>query len=152
MFKSPKPVKVYEALSVLSDQRIEYTSNKTAKVFSSDRSKFYDLAWSEDYLSFYSDDNSSKWQSTLGYPIISILIDREVISNLGDVNFPELSNVNWKALNKAHKNNYEAAAAEVIQDRFADDDRLSELDMIYTKVNSFLKDTDILKSRKADIV
>ena len=115
-YKNPPTAKIYEALSVIADGRIEYTGNNRAKVYSSDKSKFYTIAWSEDNLNFYSDDNASKWQGYTGYPIIAILLDQKIL-DAGSINTAIFSNINWNALNKQYKRDYSAAVDQVLGER-----------------------------------
>ena len=138
-FKTPKKEKVFEAITAVVDKRIKYADGNRAQVYSSDRSKFYNLYWSDSYDSFFSDDNASKWQNTLGYPILAILLDRGAIG--ADVSGLTLfSDVNWSELNKKHKRDYAAAVQEVLQDRVKDEnqkaDLLKKVDDVFAEVES----------------
>lgn len=151
IYKPARTVKIYEALSALLDERIEYTSENSAKVYSSDKSKFYDLAWNNELDKFYSTDNAAKWQSTLGYPIIAILIDKHVMKAPETI-YSEFSGIDWKERNKKHKNDYEAAALEVIEERFESDDRKALLDKSYLILAEQLSNIKIEKTKKSELI
>ncbi|OHB17298.1 MAG: hypothetical protein A2749_00855 [Parcubacteria group bacterium RIFCSPHIGHO2_01_FULL_45_26] len=67
--------KVYEALGAITDGRVEVIGN-TAKVYSSSRNKFYDVAYDasknasrpDSGQAIMSNDNSAYWKGELGYP------------------------------------------------------------------------------------
>lgn len=149
MYKNPIKEKLLEALSVLADDRIEYTGDRSAKVFSSDRSKFYTLAWSEGFSSFYSDDNASKWQGTLGYPIVAVLLDREMLTP-APVPASNLSDVNWNAVNKQFKRDYTAAADSVMSERVTKEEA-SLLKEWATNGVDEIRSLGIKKAKKSDI-
>ncbi|MCC5995616.1 MAG: hypothetical protein JJU18_04500 [Oceanicaulis sp.] len=113
-FKAPKIEKIYEAITVILDNRIEYIDANNAIVSSSDGSKNYTLSWSDGFDKFYSDDNSSKWQNTIGYPIIAIIIEKK-FDGFIDGSYNCLSGVNWSELNKRYNRDYSAAVAEVLE-------------------------------------
>ena len=144
-FKSPKIEKIYEALSVLADSRIEYTTNTSAKIYSSDKSKFYTLIWNDEYDKFYSDDNASKWQSTLGYPIIAVLFDKHKLPcNISSL--PPFAGINWNAINKEFKRDYAAATDFFLDDKF---DHEKDRESIKNEVKEAYKILTQLKIRKS---
>lgn len=110
-WKMPPIEKIPEAYSAIADERIEFDGN-SAKVFSSDRASVYHVTW-DDADSYASDDNGSKWQNYSGYPIIAVLmlqgklpLNREIAALF--------RGVDWKALNKKHKNHYAEALEEFL--------------------------------------
>ena len=149
MYKNPIKEKLFEALSVLADDRIDYTGERSAKVFSSDRSKFYTLAWSEGFSSFYSDDNASKWQGTLGYPIVAVLLDREVLSP-APVPASKLSDVNSNSVNKQFKRDYAAAADSVMSERVTEEEASLLKEWASSGINE-IGALGIKKAKKSDI-
>src|SRR5512133_3843430 len=116
--KLPPKEKIYEAFSVLADNRYDITGEGTAKVTSSAGDKQYSLKWSfPDDISVViaSNDNASKWQGYTGYPIIAILMI------LGKLNFdasilPHFKLIAWNELNKKFKSDY-ALVVDLILNR-----------------------------------
>ena len=109
MKKLPPLEKVYEAYSVLADERFDLAPHRLT-VRSSDGSKEYTVTWDDDGH-YRSNDSATYWQGYAGYPVIAALLlqgrlplDEEVASWFADIP--------WKALNDAHKRDYAAAAAE----------------------------------------
>lgn len=133
----PPRAKVYEALTAVADGRVEVIAPGHARVTSSDRSRRYHVHWSDDQTAFASDDNASKWQGYLGYPIIAVLLVLGTVvysRDLADC----LAGVEWKKLNDAAKRDYDAVVAQVltaVEARGAN--RLgieAEVDRIYSEV------------------
>lgn len=113
MEKLPPLEKIYEAYSVLADERFDLAPEHL-DVTSSDGSKTYRVDWSDG--TYRSNDNATYWQGYAGYPVIAALLlqgkiplDNEVAS--------WFANIPWKALNDAHKRDYAAAAAEAMDMR-----------------------------------
>ena len=126
-FKMPPMEKIYEAWTAVTDGRVHIASHAadmsrgTATVDSSDGARRYTIAWSGD--EFNSDDPMSYWQHTVGYPVIALLM---TLGRIGcdTAVAADFSGIDWNALNKAHRGDYAAAAAEVILDRGLDADRV----------------------------
>lgn len=109
MEKLPPIEKVYEAYSVLADERFDLAPDHLT-VRSSDGTRTYTVTW-DDEGRYRSDDSATYWQGYAGYPVIAALLlqgrlplDAEVAG--------WFRGVPWKALNDAHKRDYAAAAAE----------------------------------------
>lgn len=109
MEKLPPIEKMYEAYSVLADERFDLAPDHLT-VRSSDGSKEYTVTW-DDAGCYRSNDSATYWQGYAGYPVIAALLmqgrlplDEEVAGWFSDIP--------WKALNEAHKRDYAAAAAE----------------------------------------
>ncbi len=114
-WKLPPEEKIYEAFSVLADNRYELTGEGKATVTSSGGDKKYQVSWSrlENKLKVFSNDNASRWQGYTGYPIIAVLMFTGMISiDRGIIRY--FKDIPWNTLNKAHKNNYRAAVEEVL--------------------------------------
>ena len=110
-WKMPPVEKIPEAYSAVADERITFSGN-SAEVLSSDRTASYHVTW-DDSGAYASDDNGSKWQNYSGYPIIAVLmlqgklpLNREIAALF--------RGVDWKALNKKHKNHYAEALEEFL--------------------------------------
>jgi hypothetical protein len=115
IWKKPPQAKIYEALTAIADGRVKLLEGQSAEVASSDRSKKYSVAWSEDLKAFTSNDNASYWQGYMGYPIVAVLM------LLGKVGFSReaadlLAGIPWKQLNKRFRNDYTKAVESVLND------------------------------------
>lgn len=103
---------MYEALGSVADGRVHVDGN-TAKVYSSSGNKYYDVSYDPDANAIMTNDSGSYWHGVLGYPAISFLMIKGVISydsRVGEL----LSGVHWKDLNKKHKNDFQKAVDEVL--------------------------------------
>jgi hypothetical protein len=104
-WKQPHHIKIYEALGVVADERIEVTDT-SAKVFSSSRNKFYTVEFDPENHAIMANDNASYWNGTLGYPAIAYLLKKRILEykpNLANL----LKGIAWKDLNQKYKNNFE---------------------------------------------
>ena len=109
----PPIAKVYEALSAVADGRVNVTGPTTAEVLSSERDKRYAVKWSEDGRSITSNDNATRWQGYVGYPIIAVLLQAGRIP-YDSAAAAALAGVPWHALNEQFKRNYDAAIEHVL--------------------------------------
>ncbi|MGZ4848660.1 MAG: hypothetical protein ACXV4C_05820 [Halobacteriota archaeon] len=110
----PPITKVYEALSAVADGRVKLTRETSAHVVSSGGDKTYTVKWSPDGREITSDDNATRWQGYLGYPIIAVLL---LIGRLPyDPTVARwLAGVPWHDLNEQYKRNYDAAVDYVLE-------------------------------------
>jgi hypothetical protein len=116
LWKQPPKAKVYEAFSAVADGRVAVVAPGAATVTSSSGDKSYDVEWSsagDGRLTITSNDNASYWQGYAGYPIIAVLL------TLGTLHAQEaataaLAGVEWHALNKRFKRDYDAAVAHAL--------------------------------------
>ena len=80
---------------------------------------------------YHSNDNASYWQGYAGYPVIAVLMLQEKLpydQKLAN-NF---ANVNWNEINKKYKRNYIKAAADVIEEKGLDEEKvMAELERVY---------------------
>lgn len=136
-WKAPPRAKVYEALTAVADGRVRIVAPGAAEVTSSDRSKRYDVRWNEQQTAFASDDNGSKWQGYVGYPIIAVLLALGTISFSRDF-ADAIAGVEWKRLNDAAKRDYAAVIDYVLaaaESRGVDRVEIeAEVDRIYSAV------------------
>ena len=110
MDKMPPLEKIYEAYSALADGRVSM-GGESAVVASSNGAKTYTVRWRG--AEYQSNDSATYWQGYAGYPVIAVLMlqgrlpyDRSAAAPLADID--------WTELNKRHKRDYAAAAAEVL--------------------------------------
>lgn len=110
--KMPPIEKLYEAYSVVADERIRIEDG-TAYVISSDGSKEYTILFDE--TSAASNDNATYWQGYPGYPILALWMKLDILSK------PTLAldcfkGINWKERNALMKRNYAAAVQELLKE------------------------------------
>lgn len=110
--KLPPIEKLYEAYSVLADERIRI-EDACAYVQSSDGTKEYEILFDEASVS--SNDNATYWQGYPGYPILALWM------KLGILKTPSFAldcfkNINWKKRNAAAKRNYAAVVEELLKE------------------------------------
>lgn len=104
---------VYEALTAIADERIEF-GNGSAKCFSSSRNKFYTIEYDLDSLQFMSDDNMAYYRDEVSYPILAVLLLEKIISYDEKI-LPYLKNILWKDINQKNKNNYMKSVSEFLE-------------------------------------
>ena len=110
----PPITKVYEALSAVADGRVKLTGERRAQVVSSGGDKTYTVTWSPDGSEITSNDNATRWQGYLGYPIIAVLLFTGRLSYNPSV-ARWLAGIPWHDLNEQYKRNYDAAVDYVLE-------------------------------------
>ena len=132
MKKLPPIEKVYEAWTALADGRVTMHDGY-ADVSSSDGTKDYVVRFFGNQYS--SDDNATFWQGYAGYPVIAVLMLR----NLLPYNHEEAElwkDINWTELNKKYKNNYSKAVEEIASQRGIDQEKArSEAQLVIDKLS-----------------
>jgi hypothetical protein len=113
LWKLPPEAKVYEAFSALADGRVHQAGPGRAEVVSSGGDRAYTVTWSGDRRALASDDNASRWQGYLGYPILAVLMDLGELPLDRAVVAP-LAGVPWHELNRRFKRDYGAAVEHVL--------------------------------------
>ncbi|MDB5259832.1 MAG: hypothetical protein JWN37_63 [Candidatus Nomurabacteria bacterium] len=145
-WKIPGKPKVYEALGVVADKRIEVSGDE-AKVYSSSGNKFYDISYDASKNAIMCNDNSSYWKGDLGYPAIAYLMKVGVLEydeNLGEL----LKGVPWKDLNVKFKNNFDKTV-EYILEKLTDREKQS-FELYVEKIIEDIKELDLnLLGKKA---
>ncbi len=104
----PPDIKVLEAAGAIGDNRVrimESNDKVVAEVASSDGDKVYKVVVaprSERTIIVYSDDNGTRFRGYIGYPIIALLMLRNILprnKKLEDA----LRGVKWRQLNRRFK-------------------------------------------------
>lgn len=103
---------VYEALTAIADDRVEFT-NDAAKVFSSSRNKFYTVTFDLDNIAFMSDDNMAYYRDEVSYPMLAVLLLKNKITFDHRI-LPYLKNIPWKDINQKNKNDYMKSVYEFL--------------------------------------
>ena len=98
----PPRVKVLEALSAISDGRINKVNDKKYIVSSSDSSRKYDVFVDIEKRHVSSTDNGTFYRNYVGYPIIAILMLKGVIPYNEKI-ANALKGINWRKLNEFYK-------------------------------------------------
>ncbi len=115
----PAPIeKVYEALTVIADQRFELADDeKSLKIFSSSRGKFYTLTYDPETKAMMSNDNAAFFKDEISYPMIAYLMIIDEIAYPLELLKP-FAEISWKDILQKHKkkgkNDYTAGVEEVL--------------------------------------
>lgn len=123
---------VYEAFTALTDKRLRLVDEKTAQCFSSSGNKFYTITFeispdnlsnekqekiSDREISIMSDDKMAFFMGEVSYPILALLLEKEVITFDKKV-LPYFEGIPWKDINQKNKkngrNNYMKSVEEVL--------------------------------------
>ena len=108
----PHHSKIYEALWVIADERLEVTSSTTARVFSSSRNKFYTVEYDPWKNAIMANDNSSYRVGDLGYPSIALLFKLWALPFNQDY-ANALVWIKWKDINQKNNNDFDKTIEEV---------------------------------------
>lgn len=113
-WKTPPKIKVYEALGAIADKRIECDGH-TARVFSSNRNKFYSVTYNPETRSIMCNDNGSFFVGYLGYPAIAFLM------LVGELSFSHkfseaVKGIPWKEMNQKNNNDFEMTLLQIHND------------------------------------
>lgn len=141
----PHIAKVAEAYTAIEDKRVQIFES-SAIVRSSNGEKEYLIKWKDNV--FYSNDNSTYWQNTIGYPIIAVLMMQNRLSFNKEVS-KYFRNINWNKINKGTKRNYEDSL-NIILKNFNNEVNESIIKEI-NKVFEEIKTLDIVLSRKKNL-
>lgn len=111
-WKKPHISKIYEALTVIADGRIEINGN-TARCYLSSSDKFYDIKYDPINGSIMSNDNSAYYTYTLSYPMIAFLM------LIGRIPYEKklleiFKDICWDDINKEFKNDYDKSIKAVL--------------------------------------
>jgi len=137
-FKMPKKEKIYEAYGAIADERVTLKED-TAEVKSSSLDKNYIVEFKDGVYS--SNDNSSYWQGSLGYPIIAVLmlqgklsLDREIADYF--------KGIKWKELNTLYKNKYDEVVQQILEDYR---EAYIDVESIENEVKKVYKEIEVLE-------
>ncbi len=116
-WKEPEISKIYEALTAISDGRVEIYGNGSdkAKVWSSSRNKYYDVSYNPAGKLIMSNDNSAYYTGTLSWPMVAFLMANGKIK-YNPVLLKPLKGIIWKEINQRYKNDFPKAADSVLED------------------------------------
>jgi hypothetical protein len=136
MKKMPPIAKIYEAFSVIADNRIKVDENR-AIITSSNQKKEYTVTWNETEIS--SNDNATFWLNYPGYPILAVWLKTNKISYQQEV-IKYFKKINWHEINKKNKRNYEKGINDVLNqlaEQNVDTETIEqEVDRIYKEIEN----------------
>jgi hypothetical protein len=112
-WKQPPIIKIYEALGVVADGRVEVSGN-TARVFSSSGNKFYTVSFEPEKNAIMANDNGSYFRGYLGYPAIAFLLKTDLLEFRPEL-AAHLKGIAWKDLNTKFKNDFEKTLQNIEQ-------------------------------------
>ncbi len=138
-WKHPQLVKLYEAIGCVADGRVE-VSGDTAKVYSSSRNKYYDISYDSENHAIMSNDNSSFWKATPGYPAVGYLLKIGVLpydSQIGEL----LKGIAWKDINQKYKNKFDKALEHILSTK-SENERALLLSYVH-KIDDEIKKLDL---------
>lgn len=124
-WKVPPKIKVYEALGSIADDRIEVDGN-TAKVYSTDGSKYYDVIYDSKSNSIMTNDNGSYWVGYLGYPAIAFLMLKGLIK-YDKSDSETFRGIEWKKINTKFKNNFDKTIDYIFSEIIKDSDNQQKI-------------------------
>lgn len=142
MIKLPPIEKIPEAYTAVEDNRIELYDDY-AIVKSSNNEKEYLVKWKGN--TYYSNDNSTYWQGYIGYPVIAVLMLKNVLSLNTEVS-KYFKYINWNEINKQNKNDYKKSVDQILTDIPSSEKKL--IYMEFDKVYEEIKKLDIELTRK----
>lgn len=142
MMKLPPIEKIPEAYSAIIDERVNMFEDH-AIVTSSNKEKEYLIQWRDH--TYYSNDNSTYWQSYPGYPVLAVLMLQGKLSYDENVAM-YFKNVNWNQLNKDNKRDYHASLEQILKDVSVEDRK--QIDEEISKVFEAIKSLDIALTKK----
>lgn len=132
----PPIAKIYEAFSVLADERIKLEENK-AIITSSNYEKQYTVIWNENEIT--SNDNATFWQGYPGYPIIAVWLVNNKITYDKDIT-KNFKNINWHDINKQNKRDYQKGIEDILNtlaEKNIDTEKIEEeVDQIYQSIEN----------------
>lgn len=140
--KMPPIEKIPEAYTAIEDNRVKLHDDY-AIVKSSNNEKEYLIKWKDNI--YYSNDNSTYWQGYTGYPVIAVLMLKNVLSLNRNIS-KYFKNINWNEINKSNKNDYKKSVEQILINI-----SLNEKNSIYEEFNRVydeIKNLNIKLTRK----
>lgn len=144
MEKLPPIEKIYEAYSVLADDRINIEGN-VAHVRSSNGTRKYRVEWERNIYS--STDNGTYWQGYPGYPIVAVLLhEKKIMFDESVITY--FSEIDWNDLNIKYKRNYRAAVWEIFKQKKLSDKQIEKVENVTQHIFEQLQRMNIKVVRK----
>lgn len=105
LLTKPPRIKVLEAIGALGDGRVNMVSESKALVKSSGGERVYTVVLIQDTPSVYraySNDNGTIHKGYIGYPILSVMMVKEIIPVDGEV-MKAMTGIPWRELNEKYQ-------------------------------------------------
>ncbi len=135
----PPRIKFLEAISAVAGNRIKALGNEKYEVYSSDNTRVYTV-WlhqmADDVWQVCSTDNGTVYRGYVGYPIIAVLIMKEVLPYDEEL-ARSLSRVPWRRLNDKYKRYY--VVERIVKSRYIPAGKLQRLDELVAEMEYRLK-------------
>lgn len=112
LWKLPPPIKIYEALGAVADNRVEIISENQAKVRSSSGNKTYVVVFNPETRELSANDNASYYQGYVGYPALTFLMIKGLLP-FDEKLSAALKGIHWKQLNQENKNDFNKTVAHL---------------------------------------
>lgn len=105
LLTKPPRIKVLEAIGALGDGRVNMVSESKALVKSSGGERVYTVVLIQDtpgVYRAYSNDNGTIHKGYIGYPILSVMMVKEIIPVDGEV-MKAMTGIPWRELNEKYQ-------------------------------------------------
>lgn len=136
IWKKPNILRIYEALTIIADDRMEINGNE-ARCYAQSSDKYYDVEYDPITGSIMSNDNTAFYTNSLSAPMIAFLMLIDKIPYQPKL-LEILPEIYWDDINKKFKNNYDKSIKFVLGElkRNGDDVEFvrSEVEKIYNFV------------------
>ncbi len=132
MIKLPPIEKIPEAYTAIEDNRIDIYDDY-AIVKSSNNEKEYLVKWKDNI--YYSSDSATYWQGYPGYPVIAVLMLKNILSLNTEVS-KYFKDINWNEINKQNKRDYKKSVDQILTNLSSDEKDLiyKEFDKVYEEI------------------
>jgi hypothetical protein len=141
LWKKPHISKIYEALTVIADDRIEIDGNN-AVCYSEDGNKVFNIKYDPKVGSLMSNDSAAYYTRTLSYPMIAYLM------MIGTVHYDRklkniLRKIDWEDIYKNFKNDYDKSIKFVLGELKRNGDDVEFIRTETKKIYDFVCKLDI---------
>jgi|GEM_PF-646762 len=106
IWNPPHISKIYEAVSAIADDRVLLVSENESHCTSTSRGKYYTTTYDPETNSIMSNDNTAYYTLNMSYPMIALLMLKDVIPYDPSLLEP-LKNIPWKDINQQYKDDYD---------------------------------------------
>ena len=141
--KLPPIEKIPESYTAIEDNRVTLYDDY-ATVLSSNKEKEYTIKWKDNI--YYSNDNSTYWQSYPGYPVIAVLMLQNKLSLNRNIS-KYFKNINWNKLNKDNKRDYGKSLNSILEKYSKEEQKIikNEINKVYEDIK--LLDIELTKKK-----
>jgi hypothetical protein len=114
IWQKPHVSRIYEALTIVADGRMELLEENNARCYTVSRDRYFKIAFNPNKDKIMSNDDGAFFSNALSAPILAYLF---MIGRLTcETNVVEMfKDIDWQDLYKQYKNDYNKAIEHVIQ-------------------------------------